>query len=261
MTGDPSTKEALSPQLKILSYNIHKGFSFTQKFVLDSIKYAVHKTEADLVFLQEIVGQNHLHLKNVSGWPEVGQFQFLADNVWDHFAYGKNAIYSHGHHGNAILSQSQIIEWENIDISNNRLERRGMLHATIANRFDPSRPLHAICVHLDLFEGGRKQQLKKIAARIRSHVPDDCSLIVAGDFNDWREIATPFFADELGVHEAFRSLHGHHATSFPAWFPFLKLDRIYLRGFESVEAKCLTHPPWSSLSDHGAILATIRPSP
>ncbi len=37
------------------------------------------------------------------------QFAFLADEIWPHFAYGKNAIYSAGHHGNAILSKHPIL--------------------------------------------------------------------------------------------------------------------------------------------------------
>lgn len=244
-------------ELRILSYNIHKGFSFTQRFVLNAIKAAIRATDADLVFLQEIVGEHQRHSRRHVTWPDNTQFEYLADSIWPHYAYGKNAVYTEGHHGNAILSQHPILEWENINISNNRFERRGMLHVLIEPSNRHSAPVHAICVHLDLFERGRAEQIKTIIRRIRSHVPDDSPLIIAGDFNDWRESASPVLERELGVVEAFHRLHGDHAVSFPAWFPFLKLDRIYLRGFEPVEACCFTQRPWDSLSDHGALFARI----
>lgn len=253
-TEDQTQKQ----RLRILSYNIHKGFSLDRRFVLSAIKSAVIETGAELVFLQEVQGEHHTYSKKIKSWPEVSHLEYLADSIWPHFAYGKNAVYTNGHHGNAILSKYPILQWENIDISNNRFERRGLLHATIEMHEPGKKDLHAICVHLDLFEAGRAQQVQKIVKRIHNHVPDDCPLIVAGDFNDWREIISPILEKELHVKEVFRDLHGKHATSFPSWFPFLSLDRIYLRGFSGLEAKCFTHPPWHRLSDHGAIFATVR---
>ena len=249
---------ASNETLRILSYNIHKGFSLDRRFVLSAIKEAIQTTHADLVFLQEVVGENLKHSRRLSEWPVTTQLEFLADTIWTHFAYGKNAVYTEGHHGNAILSRLPIVNFENIDISNNRFERRGLLHATI----QPLRPgmpeLHAICVHLDLFERGRELQIERIVKRIHEHVPDGHPLIIAGDFNDWRENASQSLESELGVKEVFMSLYGRHARSFPAWFPFLPLDRIYIRGFRGIEANCFTVPPWDSLSDHGAVLAILR---
>ncbi len=243
-------------EYRILSYNIHKGFSLNRKFMLNAIREAIHATNADLVFLQEVVGENQRHAQKISQWPVVAQLDYLADSMWAHSAYGKNAVYQHGHHGNAILSRRAIIKWENIDISNNRLERRGLLHAVIESSGRPG--LHAICVHLDLFAKGRKAQLERIIARIKEHVPPECPLILAGDFNDWSEVASPHLKSELDLREAFFSLHNRHARSFPAWFPFLPLDRIYTRGFHEIEANCFVSPPWDQLSDHGAVMAVLR---
>ena len=91
--------------IKILTYNIHKGFNASnRRFVLHEMKDALREINADIVFLQEIQGE-HRHKQNrISDWPDTSQFEFLADQVWQHHAYGKNAIYKSGHHGNAILS-------------------------------------------------------------------------------------------------------------------------------------------------------------
>lgn len=243
---------------KILSYNIHKGFSLDRRFVLNAIKAAIQSTSADLVFLQEVIGENTKHSQKVNEWPMQSQLEFLADTLFPHFAYGKNAVYTEGHHGNAIISCRPVLMYENIDISNNRFERRGLLHAVIESRIPGGPELHAICLHLDLFERGRVMQIEKLVKRIHAHVPDGSPLIIAGDFNDWRENASPILEAELGVREVFTTLQGKPALSFPAWFPFLPLDRIYVRGLTPIQAKCFVEKPWDRLSDHGAVFAVLE---
>ena len=244
----------MKSELKILSYNIHKGFALSRRFVLDSMRTMIRKTEAEIVFLQEVQGDHNGHAKRIENWPGA-QFEYLADEVWPHFAYGKNAVYDAGHHGNSILSKYPILSFENIDISNNRFERRGILHATVDWA---AGPLHLLCVHLDLTAHGRRQQVSRIADRIRSHIKEGERVILAGDFNDWRKQVTPIFREQLGLKEVFLEKHCHYAKSFPALFPILTLDRVYTRGFETKEAHCHSDPPWSNLSDHCAIETTLR---
>jgi endonuclease/exonuclease/phosphatase family metal-dependent hydrolase len=134
-------------KLRVLSYNIHKGFSMgNRRFVLDGIRQAIRETSADLVFLQEVLGEHQDHKKKYPEWRKDSQFEFLADEVWPHYAYGKNAIYTSGHHGNAILSKYPFTFFENIDISTNRVEQRGLLHGVIEIP-GHKQPIHAICVY------------------------------------------------------------------------------------------------------------------
>ena len=246
------------PNLKVLSYNIHKGFSSgNRRFVLHKIRHAIRTEQADLVFLQEVQGHHEQNSREIEDWPKQPQFEFLADGIWHHHAYGKNAVYTSGHHGNAILSKYPILFWENIDVSTSRLERRGLLHVTVGVP-GMRKPLHAICVHFGLFEADRRWQIGKLCARIDSHVPHHDPLIIAGDFNDWRIRASKLLRNNLGVAEAFESTHGSAAKSFPSWLPSLPLDRIYFRGVAIENAKCLTGKPWNQLSDHAALSAEIR---
>ncbi len=46
--------------------------------------------------------------------------------------------------------------------------------------------------------------------------------------------------------------------TFPSAFPWLRLDRIYQRGFAVRSAKVLRGRPWSQLSDHAPILAELE---
>jgi endonuclease/exonuclease/phosphatase family metal-dependent hydrolase len=237
-------------KLRVLSYNIHKGFSMgNRRFVLDGIRQAIRETSADLVFLQEVLGEHQDHKKKYPEWRKDSQFEFLADEVWPHYAYGKNAIYTSGHHGNAILSKYPFTFFENIDISTNRVEQRGLLHGVIEIP-GHKQPIHAICVHLGLLEGDRGIQLQRICERIDSHVKPGNPLILAGDFNDWREKLSKPLLDTLDVQEAFQTMTKSHARTFPSWMPALRLDRVYFRGLKVKEAKTMQGKPWSNLSDH-----------
>lgn len=244
-------------KLKVLSYNIHKGFTVgNAAFVLGHIREAIRIIHPDIVFLQEVLGNHDKHRTRFNDWPAASQFEYLADEVWPHFAYGKNAVYQHGHHGNVIMSKYPFQVWENIDISLNRFERRGILHGAIPVP-GMELPLHVFCLHLNLLKRGRRKQLEVLCQRIEEHVPDDCPIVIAGDFNDWREEATEVLAEGAGVNEAFVLGTGQHARTFPARLPMLPLDRIYVRGLRVENVKLLDGQPWNSLSDHLAIYCEL----
>ncbi len=245
----------MNPQsLKVLTYNIHKGFSMgNRKFVLHQIKQLLQQTDADVLFLQEIQGEHRVRSRRHENWPEVSQFEFLADQVWPHHAYGKNAIYDAGHHGNAILSKHPFVHWENINVAFMQTASRSLLHGVV--KLATGKRLHVVCVHLGLFEIERQRQLRELTGRIQAHVPDDEPLIIAGDFNDWNGRASRILADQLGLVEAFRSVSGKSARTFPAWMPILSVDRIYSRGLELENRQRLHERPWRGLSDHLPLMA------
>ena len=244
--------------MKILSYNIHKGFSATNsRCVLRQMREAIRAIDADIVFLQEVLGEHARHSRDVETWPSEAQFEFLADSIWPHFAYGKNAVYDEGHHGNAILSKYPIIHWANHDVSTNRLEQRGMLHAKLEIP-GQTQNLHCICVHLGLTARGRRAQLATLCSMVEASIEAHSALVIAGDFNDWSRAATKFLQERLHVREVFRLTKGSHAATFPAQLPVLPLDRIYAGGCKIVEAHTLKGSPWSSMSDHTPLLAEIE---
>ncbi len=103
---------------KVLTINTHMGFNaFNRRFILPELRDAVRATGADIVLLQEVMGSHDLHKLRVDNWPETPHYEFLADTMWRDFAYGRNAVYPEGHHGNAVLSRLPILEHHNRDIS------------------------------------------------------------------------------------------------------------------------------------------------
>jgi endonuclease/exonuclease/phosphatase family metal-dependent hydrolase len=240
--------------LRVLTYNIHKGFNTgNRRFVLHQIREALITADADVMFLQEMQGEHRHKEKQVKDWPALSQSEYIAEGVWPHYVYGKNAIYDAGHHGNAILSKHPFESWENINVSPFSWASRSLLHGVI--QMPNERHIHVVCVHLGLIGMERKQQLTSLCERIDSHVPHDAPLIVAGDFNDWLERAERQFHDRLGLQEVFRATHGKHARTFPAWLPFLPMDRIYFRGFKNFSCERLSQSPWHLLSDHAPLAA------
>jgi len=237
-------------QLRILTLNIHKGFAMgPRRLVLSNIRDHLRASKANLVFLQEVVGDNQRHRRNIRQWPESSQLEFLADTVWAHHAYGKNAIYQHGHHGNAILSEKPFINWDNIDASFLNFSHRGFLHGTIAGN------VHLLCIHLGLLESERRLQTFRLIDYVRRTIPQDHPLIIAGDLNDWRRTTHRALKEQLGLIEAHEQCNGRCAPTYPAFFPMLPMDRIYMRGFELKNCERLTADHWREFSDHCALVA------
>lgn len=244
-------------RLRVLTYNIHKGVCFyTRRQVLSKIKSLIRELDTDLVFLQEIRGKGLLGLHDLDKADDFeSQLEYLADSVWNHYAYGQNAVYQNGNHGNAVLSQFPIQQWSNVDISTNPFEKRGLLHASVDHPVLGE--LHLVCLHLNLLSGGRKAQLNQLVAKISREVANG-PLIIAGDFNDWLQGASRQISEPLNVREAFHTLKGSFARSFPSLRPLLCLDRVYYRDLIPTEAEVLYGSPWSHLSDHAALVVDFE---
>jgi endonuclease/exonuclease/phosphatase family metal-dependent hydrolase len=238
--------------LRVLTVNIHKGYNaFNRRFVLHELREAVRAVGSDLVFLQEVGGGS-----GPAGAAALGaQYEFLADEIWSDHAYGRNAVAAGQDHGNAVLSRWAVLRSANHDVSLPGVEPRGVLHCVLA-RPAGGAELHVMCVHLGLTEAQRRHQLARLCETVRLEVPAAAPLIVAGDFNDWRSRADALLAP-CGLGEVFRHAQGRHARSFPARWPVLRLDRIYVRGVAACRPLPMPRQPWTRLSDHAPLAAEI----
>lgn len=242
-------------RLRVATLNIHKGLSFfNRRMVIHELREGLRKIDADIVFLQEVQGLHERNALRFGAWPQASQHEFLAGDEWEH-AYGCNAVYEHGHHGNAILSRFPIVSADNHDVSNHRFESRGLLHCRIAVP-GLAEPLDCACAHLSLHEKGRRRQLDALGAHLPG--PGKTPMIVAGDFNDWRHLASRTLAQRLHLAEVSVMHSGRPARTFPSIMPVLSLDRIYVRGFRVLKAQAHRGAPWSLLSDHLAVSAELE---
>ncbi|HCN62857.1 MAG TPA: hypothetical protein DIT33_05590 [Pseudomonas sp.] len=251
-----SVPEPAVHRIKVLTVNTHKGFTaFNRRFILPELREAVRSTSADLVFLQEVLGEHEKHASRYEEWPKTSQYEFLADSMWTDFAYGRNAVYPNGHHGNALLSKYPIKSSRNLDVSITGPERRGLLHCVLD--VPGHENVHAICVHLSLLESHRQLQIVLLHQLLKSLPPHE-PVIIAGDFNDWKLQGNAALAQRDDLHEVFERHHGQLAKTYPARWPLLRLDRIYLRNATGHEPIILSNKPWTHLSDHLPLAVEVR---
>ncbi len=249
-TSGDAEAAADSTAIRVITLNAHQGFSaLRRRNVLSQIRDALRVAGADLVFLQEVGGADDAEIST-------HQYEVLADRVWPQHAYGRNAVSTGGHHGNALLSKYPILHWENIDVSvDEDAEARGILHCVLDVPHAPQ--LHAICVHFGLRESHRKRQIESLLDMIAGTIPSDAPLVIAGDFNDWRGRAHQRLLRDSSLEEIHASANGHPARTFPAGLPLLRLDRIYVRNLRHRPLQ-LPRRPWATLSDHAPLAGEVR---
>ncbi len=242
--------------LKIATYNIHKGFShFNRRMVVHELRERLRELDADIVFLQEVQGEHTRHAERYHNYPDSAQHEFMAEEVWPHCVYGKNCVYEAGHHGNAILSRFPIVRSLNMDVSAHRFESRGLLHCEIDL---DGQVVHCLCVHFGLFAKGRREQGRILVEYVSNKIPQGAPLIIAGDFNDWRNQMGRTIAGELGMQDVFHLHGGRPARSYPSNLPLFRLDRIYVRGFGVLHSDVHAGGNWGRLSDHAALSTRLK---
>lgn len=240
----------------LLTLNIHRGFSaLNRRFILSELREAVHAASADVVCLQEVLGAHEPLSRRHKTWPAAPHYEFIADTLWPQFAYGRNSVYPEGHHGNALLTKFPIQNYVNHDVSVDDAEGRGMLWCVL-DVPGTNEQINVVCVHLGLLDSHRQRQLEALCELIEARIPADAPLIVAGDFNDWRRRADRIL-QRCSLEEVFVASTGNHARTFPARWPLLPLDRIYVRNLRFERPRVLTGRPWSHLSDHAPLMVDV----
>jgi len=111
-------------------------------------------------------------------------------------------------------------------------------------------------VHLGLQESHRQHQLRRVCDLVNSF-PANEAVVLAGDFNDWRNRAHDILHREAGLAEVFVQAFGRAVRTFPAAMPLLALDRIYVRNATVHSPLTLPKKPWDKLSDHAPLAAEI----
>ncbi|HAT32812.1 MAG TPA: endonuclease, partial [Janthinobacterium sp.] len=172
----------------------------------------------------------------------------------------------------ALLSAFPIAATRNHDVSDHAYEQRGILHCVLKT---PDVDVHCYVVHLGLFESGRGRQTEALIEAVMASAPHGEPVIIAGDFNDWRNTLSDKLRKALGVVEVFdqrasnsalgdlvrqlarRQRGPTPARTFPAALPWFRLDRIYVRGFKVETAQVMHGTLWAKLSDHAPIVASL----
>ena len=234
--------------IRIATYNIHKGVQGlgpTRRLEIHNLALAVESLDADVVCLQEVRQHNTREAKRFAHWPDQTQADFLTPQGYQ-AVYRTNAITRHGEHGNALLSRWPVLAHQHEDISDHRLEQRGLLHVTLEVH---GQVVHVLVVHLGLVKASRVRQVDQLQQFIRREIAPDAPLLVAGDFNDWgnrvRETLARAGLFAWGV---------PHAT-FPSRLPLTQLDYVFARGLKPLGLTVPRGRIWWRMSDHLPLIA------
>lgn len=238
--------------VRLATYNIHKGVQGLgplQRLEIHNLLRAVQDLQADVVCLQEVRRFHHKLQQRFAHWPDVEQATYLAPPGYE-AVYRTNAVTRYGEHGNALLSRWPVLGVGHEDVSDHRLEQRGLLHVQLQLGSDTT--VHVLVVHLGLFHASRERQVQRLGQFVAREVPPNAPLVVAGDFNDWGvRLHRPMAA--LGLH----TLEEARLATYPSRLPLLQLDRIYTRGLRLVSAQVPRGRDWARMSDHLPLVAEL----
>lgn len=216
----------------VLSWNLHKGRSPLGIQVWPAMLTWLSTIHADIFFLQETSARRISSKKSspqsldTSSLPAASwhcQASEIATSLGLRLALGQNVFKTTRRHGNAILSPHALELFGKWDISAHRFERRGLL---VANTAIAGKKVLLLCVHLALTRKARIGQMQWIADWIEENASTG-PLILAGDFNDWKNDSEKIF-NTINLIEVASTL-GQSGLTFPSFSPKLGLDKIYVR--------------------------------
>lgn len=234
--------------IRVATYNIHKGVQGLgplRRLEIHNLGLAIEALDADVVCLQEVRRNNHREAQFFAQWPPQGQADFLAPPGYA-AVYHSNAFTRHGEHGNALLSRWPVLSSQHEDISDHRLEQRGLLHVCLDIH---GQCVHVVVVHLGLVKASRGRQVAQLQRFIVREIPSKAALLVAGDFNDWgHHVRDALEQVELQVWP-------EHQATFPSRLPLAQLDYVFARGLKPLSLLVPRGRVWWRMSDHLPLIA------
>ena len=225
------------PWLRVLTYNLHGCVGADGVRDVERIARVIRALEPDIAGLQEV----DCRVARVDG---LTQLEALAAATGMEAIAGPTIREGDGFYGNALLSRFPFGEVSHFDLSYPRREPRAVLSAkVIVDGVD----LRCLVTHFGLRARERDHQARHLLEQVGTG-----PVVVMGDFNEWRPRAATMARIDaaLGATRAVRS--------FPARFPVLKLDRIWVRPeCALVDITARADSLARVASDHLPLVATI----
>jgi endonuclease/exonuclease/phosphatase family metal-dependent hydrolase len=226
------------PRLRVATYNIRSCEGLDGHYRCDRIAEILRRTGADVIALEEVRAEQAAEIAQRLGF---GVFFGHADTV-------------HGYDfGNAILSRFAIRETHLYPVGVPGRQQRACLRADIAWP-DGGETIHVFAVHLGLSVAERREQAERLASQ---QILEDPAIqneprILLGDFNEK-------FGHQDVNHQLKLLLQLIGKESWPAFLPFVDLDRIYFSGgLKRLSARVYRSDGAMIASDHLPLVAVLE---
>jgi endonuclease/exonuclease/phosphatase family metal-dependent hydrolase len=241
MTDPPTTPRRL---LRVATYNVHSCVGRDGRRDPPRIERVIDELDADVVALQEF--QYPADIAIGTSAPVVLE---ALDRY--RFTFGPTLQRASESFGNVLLSRPPIRQVQRLDLSVDRCEPRGALCATLDVG---GRDLVVLATHLGLRLGERRSQVRRILGHIGAL--GSTAYVVVGDFNDWLPGRSVVHALDAALGPVGRP------RTFPARFPLLALDRIWVHPREALRRLARHSSPLArEASDHLPVVAEIDLDP
>lgn len=233
------SREPSERSLRIATYNVHGCVGMDRRRDVDRVADVIDALDADVVGLQEV--DCRVRLEDGST-----QLERLAARTAMNAVSGPTIVEHHGFYGNALLTRFPIGDVERVDLSVAGREPRGLLEVTLGH----ASRLRVIVTHFGLRGHERRVQVDALLTRLADREP--VPVVLLGDFNEWHPRA-----------EALARLHAAFGRtppvrSFPARWPLLALDRIWVRPHDALEDLTRDDGPLARrASDHLPVVARL----
>jgi endonuclease/exonuclease/phosphatase family metal-dependent hydrolase len=231
-------------RLRVVSYNIHRCIGLDGKHAPERIAAVLAEMQADIIGLQEVDSWS----PTLPAADARHHMEYLAARLRMQAVAGPTILHDDRHYGNALLTRRRVRQVRHIDLTVYRREPRAALDVDLEI---PGGALRCVVTHLGLFPGERRTQVKRLLGALS--IAADPLVVVCGDINEWFMMGRPlrWLNATLGPSPSFRT--------FPAGFPLLALDRIWVRPAASVAGWAVHDSPAARVaSDHLPLRAEIN---
>lgn len=231
-----------TPFLRVVSYNVHRCVGRDGRCDVERVAAVLAELDADVVGLQEV--DNGYHTPGSEQLRELARATGLAS------VEGPTLRRISGHYGSALLTRLPVERVVRHDLSVSGREPRGALDVTVAGGEARAR---IVVTHLGLRAGERRQQGRLLLERLRENDEGSLTILLA-DVNEWLPwgCVSRSFDRALGAAKALRS--------FPARFPCLPLDRIWVRPASALrEVAAHRSARAREASDHLPVFGDVDP--
>lgn len=224
--------------VKLASYNTHGGVGSDGRYRPERILAVLAELGADVIALQE-VHHTPEHRRLLESFRRERGYGLVLGPNWMH----RDAEY-----GNALLSRPPVLAVRRLDLSEPRREPRGAIDALLGV---DGRCLRVVATHLGLAPGERRRQVRRLLDILAPG--GACPEVLMGDMNEWLAAGRPLRWLERGFPPT-RAL-----PTFPARWPLLALDRIWVRPGRHLDGLAVHRTPLARLaSDHLPITARLE---
>jgi endonuclease/exonuclease/phosphatase family metal-dependent hydrolase len=226
--------------IRVATYNVHACVGADGRHDPDRVAHVIGELNADIVALQEFTYPASVALETRT--PVV-----LTTLDRYQCALGPTRQSLTQCFGNALFTRHPIVEVHRIDLSMERREPRGALAATVDVG---GAMIHVLAAHLGLRVRERRFQVRQILDYLDS-VRNSLS-VVLGDFNDWLPGRSVVHVLDSRLGQPPRP------ASFPAFWPLMALDRIWVHPARALQRIFIHATPAARVaSDHVPVVAEI----